>query len=180
MKNRALASRYARALAQTLTTDAEFEATATELDGLSEIIERTPQLRTALENPAVISSSREAILNELRRSAALSQKNSRFLDLMAEHGRLGILPDAVAVFRQLRDERLGIVEAELTTAVPIDGELEKQWQRKLGVLTGRTVRLRKRIDPAIIGGAVARIGSKVYDGSLRSRLSGLRERMIGG
>jgi F-type H+-transporting ATPase subunit delta len=88
------------------------------------------------------------------------------------------MDDISEVFQEIRDDRLGAIAAEITTASPIDAALEQAWMKKLTEMTGRKVRLTKKVNPAILGGAVARIGSKVYDGSLKSRLAELREQLL--
>ena len=169
-----VATRYARALSSAIQSPEEFERVASELQALATLL-GDARVRAALENPAVPRARRLEIIEEVGRAARLLDKTRRFLGLLEEHGRLGAIGEASTAFSALRDEREGIVEAELTTAVPLEGSQAAEWETALGRLTGRKIRLKKRIDPAIIGGAVARIGSTVYDGSLKSRIRNMRQ-----
>jgi F-type H+-transporting ATPase subunit delta len=170
-----VAARYARALAGAIHSSEEFQRIASELQSLARLFETDPFLRGALENPALPRARRLELIGEIVRAAGLADKTKRFLELLEEHGRFAALGDIAEALSALRDEREGIVQADLTTAVPLDEALSRQWEATLGKLTGRTVRLKKIVDPAIIGGAVARIGSTVYDGSLKSRIGNLRQ-----
>src|SRR5262249_52236694 len=158
----AVATRYARALSSAVHSTEEFDRIASELAVLARLFGGDSTLRAALENPAVPAARRTEVLDEAARAIGLADKTRRFLDLLEQHGRLGALGDIAEASSAQRDEREGIVEAELTTAVPLDDSLSNQWESALGRLTGRRVRLKRRVDPAIIGGAVARIGSTVY------------------
>jgi F-type H+-transporting ATPase subunit delta len=180
MKDRVVATRYARALSQTLRTREDLEATSNELDLVSGLLEADARLRSLLESPALPATQRSSIVEEIITAAQLSEKTARFLRLLDEHDRLPLIEEIASSFTLIRDERIGIVEAELTTAVPLDETASAEWQSVLARISGQNVRLKKRVDPEIIGGAVARIGSLVYDGSLKSRLTALRRRMIGG
>ncbi len=179
MTGNPLASRYARALAQALGTDEEFEQTADEIEALSKLLGTDTLVKAAFENPLIPRARRVALLEELSQTAGLSPKTTRLLRLLETHGRLGLVAEMAEAFARIRDERRGVIEAELTTAVPLEDSLSLEWERVLGSVTGLQVRLKKEVDPGIIGGAVARIGSIVYDGSLRSQMAALRQRLIG-
>ena len=97
--------------------------------------------------------------------------------ILAERDRLDILPDLVSVYRERVLEYQKVVQAEVTTAEPLaPGRLE-QLQQRLGAAMGRTVTLTTRVDPALIGGMVTRIGGTVYDGSVATQLAALRQRL---
>src|SRR5437867_1350362 len=129
MKDRAAAIRYARALERALEDDAQLDRTAKELAVVSLI------LRKDADTAAV------------------------FLKLLGDRGHLALLPDIAAAVGRIRDRRLGIVEAEITTAVPLNGDLTARTQETLEKTTGRKVRLAFKTDPALIGGMVAKVGS---------------------
>jgi len=177
MKNRVLATRYARALAHSLETQEEFALAAAELETLAELFASDSLLRATIESPAVALERRATVVREIARAAGLSGKTERLLSLLEEHGRIGLIGDIAGAFRMIRDERQGVVEAELTTAVPLDDDLTRRWEAALSGVTGKKVKLKRNVDPGIIGGAVARVGSVVYDSSLRSQLARLRRRL---
>jgi F-type H+-transporting ATPase subunit delta len=99
--------------------------------------------------------------------------------LLADRDRLGVVPDLLGVYRERLMEHQQVVRAEVTTAAPLPPERVAEIERKLAALTGRTVDMTTNIDPALIGGVVTRIGSTVYDGSIATQLTKLRERLIG-
>jgi F-type H+-transporting ATPase subunit delta len=103
---------------------------------------------------------------------------AKLLLLLADRDRLILLGEVAAAFRQRMMEHQNVVRAEVTTAVPLGPERVAAMQQGLAQATGRQVLLEARVDPAIIGGAVARIGSTVYDGSVTTQLERLRQQLI--
>ena len=97
--------------------------------------------------------------------------------LLAERDRLVILPDVAEAFRQRLLELSNIIRAEVTTAEPLSTERLQDIQRSLSTATGLTVDLTSRVDPAILGGMVARVGSTVYDASVTNHLQRIRQRL---
>jgi F-type H+-transporting ATPase subunit delta len=104
----------------------------------------------------------------------------KLLLVLADRDRFGVFPDLLAVFRERVREHRRILEAEVTTAMPLSAERETQLRQQLTAATGREITLTTRVDPNLIGGAVTRIGTMVYDGSLASQLTRLRERLLAG
>lgn len=99
--------------------------------------------------------------------------------LLAQRSRIGVLPEVVAEFQRLLNERRGIAEADVTTAVPMSEAEQADVKAKLTEITGKQIVLRTKVDPEIIGGLIARIGDQVIDGSARTRLLALRRRLAG-
>jgi F-type H+-transporting ATPase subunit delta len=177
MKDRKLASRYAGALLSVLPDPAQAEATDQFLTALSDAMKESGEFRDVMLDPAFARSSRKAVLRSLVEQQDLPPTVGRFMDTLVDNNRLGALPTVAQVFHEAREEALGIVPAEITTATPLDPPLRERTQATLERLTGSKVRLDCRVQPDLLGGAVTKIGSKVYDGSLRSHLSELRRRM---
>ena len=96
---------------------------------------------------------------------------------MVDNNRVGALPTIAKVFHEYREEAQGIVPAEITTATPLDEGMRARTKNAIEKMMGRKVRLDCKVEPELLGGAVTKIGSKVYDGSLRSHLIELRRRM---
>lgn len=174
MKDRAVALRYARALEAALDGDVEIVRTADELAALARAMEADPVVAEALVNPGIDAKAKRALVDTVAERASLSEKSAAFLRILAEHGRLDLVPQTARLIAGMRDKRLGVVEAEVTTATPLTPDLTDKMKQTLEKTTGRKVRLALKTDPAILGGMVARVGSMVYDGSLRTRLSALR------
>ena len=103
-----------------------------------------------------------------------------FFATLVDNNRIGALDAIAVVFHEERERQQGIVAAEMTTATPISEEMKQRAKGVLERVTGAKVRLTCRVEPAVIGGAVTKIGSTVYDGSLRSQLEQLKRRMAEG
>lgn len=180
MKDRAAAGRYARALEAALDGNADVERAAEDLASVTAVFSADPTSAAALSTPALGMDQRKALLETLVRSLRVTDKTARFLGILLQQERLSLVPEIATAMAAIRDRRLGIVEAEVTTAVPMSGDLTAQTKHMLEHATGRTVRLALKIDPALLGGIVARVGSTVYDGSLRTRLEAMRSQLARG
>jgi len=177
MRDRKLASRYARALLAVFREPQQREAVDTFLRTLAEAIGTSDQLRASLFDPAVPRQARTKALRSLAPAAQLPETVSNFLALLVERNRLSSLTSISQVFHELCEEAAGIVPAEVTTATPLTAELRTRLEAALERTSGLRVRLVCTVEPAILGGAVARVGSRVYDGSLRTQLGRLRKHM---
>ena len=101
----------------------------------------------------------------------------KLLVLLAERDRLVLLPEVLAAYRQRLLDHQNVVRAEITTATPLSADATQAIERDLAQATGRRVTLAAHVDPSIIGGIVARIGSTVYDGSITGQLQRMKERL---
>ena len=180
MRDRKLAMRYARALLSVLEDPAVLEQTDAFLTTLGTAVDSTPDLRARLLDPAVPRSERTKILRGLADRRKLPAAVGNFLATLVDNNRVGALPVVAVVFHEERERRTGVVSAELTTATPLGADLEKRAREAVERLTGQPVRLTCRVEPGLIGGAVTRIGSTIYDGSLRTQLATLKRRMAAG
>lgn len=179
MGNRTMAVRYARALVDVLSDDADLSRVQGELDVVAQILHDDGEIRTALMSSGLSRARKKGLLELLARKADFHPACRRILTMLAESNCLSVFTEMQQAFAGLCDERRKIVAAEVVTAVAIDPGREQDYCRSLERLTGRQVRLQMRIDPAILGGVVTRIGSQVYDGSVRGRLQRLQTRLRG-
>jgi len=177
MKDRKLAVRYARALFAAFPDPHSNEPISRFLTNLGESLGGSRHLRDRLLDPAVARAKRAAVLTDLARQSNLPQGVSNFLSTLVDNNRVPALPAIAAVFEELREEAMGVVPAEITTATPLTDSQRQRAQNAVQKLTGRTVRLTCTVEPDVLAGGVTRIGSKVYDGSLRTQLQQLRRRM---
>ena len=130
-------------------------------------------------HPAIPAARKRAVVEQLlARVPGLSPVLSRLLLLLAERDRLLLLPDVADAYRQRLMDHLQVVRAEVTTAIPLPAERVQALQQGLARATGRQVQLGTRVDQSIIGGAVARIGSTVYDGSVTTQLERLKQKLV--
>ncbi len=179
MTNKTAATRYARALLDVAVQEkANLEAVEQELAAFADLFKAYPLLERVLLNPAVPVPRKRAAVADLTRSAKSSPIVARLLTLLAERDRLVLLPDLLASYRDRLLDYRKVVRAEVTTAAPLPPDRAKALEASLARMTGRTVLLETRIDPSIIGGVVARVGSTVYDGSVTRQLQKMKERLV--
>ena len=167
----ALARRYARALLPAAGGGAL--ALRDEIRALGALVEGHRELRRALLDPALGTELRRRLLAAVAERAAASPLLRRLLDLLATRDRVSLLPGLTEAYGALANEANGIVSAEVVSAVPL---AEAQRQSMAAALGGK-VELRCRVDPGLVGGVLVRVGGTTYDGSVRTRLAGLRRRL---
>jgi len=177
MRDRKLASRYAGALLSVFPDPSQAESTDQFLVALAQAMERSDEFRDLLLDPAFPRSKRKAVLQALVEERGLPRQVSNFLGTLVDNNRVGALRTIAGVFHEYREEAQGIVPAEVTTAMPLDDGMRERTKNAIEKMMGRKIRLDCKVEPDLIGGAVTKIGSKIYDGSLRSHLIELRRRM---
>jgi F-type H+-transporting ATPase subunit delta len=178
MTSKTAAIRYARALFDVARQEhADLAAIERELAGVTDLFEREPTLKKVLLNPAVPVPRKRAAMIELTGLARTSSILGKLLVLLAERDRLILLPDLLASYRQRLADHLKVVRAEVTTATPLPAQQADAIGRRLAAVTGRTVTIETRVDPAIIGGLVARVGGTVYDASVTRQLEKMKQRL---
>lgn len=177
MKDRKLAVRYARALFAAFPDAAQNEPISRFLISLGKSLVESREMLDRLLDPAVSRSKRAAVLTGLAQQSGLPRGVSNFLSTLVDNNRVAALPSIAAVFQEMREEALGIVPAEIITATPLSNDQRQRAQNAVQKLTGKDVRLTCTVEPDVLAGAVTRIGSTVYDGSLSTQLLQLRRRM---
>ena len=178
MTYRAAATRYARALFDVAAKEADLQQVERELADFTGVVSGHEALGRVLSNPAVPAPRKRALVAELLKDAGLSPVVSKLLLMLAERDRMVLLPEIAAAYRLRLMDHAKIVRAEVATAVPLPADRLQALKDGLSAATGRDVHLENRVDPAIIGGAVARIGSTVFDGSITTQLQKLREALV--
>ena len=173
-----VARRYAKALLEIGVAQQTYDALGKELERVADTFARSPELKQTLENPIFPLEKRRHVLDELARRLALSKVVRNFVMLLLDKGRIVALPDIARAHRALVDDHAGRVRATVTTARPLDPQLESRLKSALEKQSGKTVLLDKREDPAIVGGLVTQLGDTVYDGSVRTQLQQLREQLL--
>lgn len=177
MSMRASAARYARALLDVAIKESDPEAAGQDLAAFVELVQRHPDLQRTFTNPVVSAADKRAVVEQLVDRLQPSAPVGKLLSLLATRGRLELLSDVLAVYRERLMEHRHIVQAEVTTAVPLSPERAAQLQQRLAAITGRTVTMTTKVDQALIGGVVTRVGTTVYDGSVATQLAKVRERL---
>jgi F-type H+-transporting ATPase subunit delta len=178
MTSRAAAGRYARALFDVARTERlDLERVDRELADVSAFLAGQETLGRVLSNPAIPASRKRAVMESLLERESLTPVVSRVLLLLADRDRLGLLPAVSEAYRSRLMDHQQVVRAEVTTAMPLQPDRVAALQQGLAQLTGRQVQLQVRVDPALVGGAVARVGSTVYDGSIVTQLEKMKKRL---
>jgi len=180
MSNEAIARRYASALADVTIKDGDSEAVKTELKQWEVLMTANAEFQAVFGNPAVAHSKKEAILEQLLQRAKLSKTAANFLRVLLQNGRLGDLQEINERYAAVLEERSGIVSGEVISAHELASDHRTALTSNLEKLTGRRVKLSFEIDPDLIGGVVTRVGSTVYDASVRTQLENLREQLVNG
>jgi F-type H+-transporting ATPase subunit delta len=178
----AVANRYARALVDIVMASGsplKPEDAVTQLAAAEALIDESPELRTALLTPAIQNSRKRAVMAKLLERIGASPLIRNFIYVVIDHRRIGLIGEIREAFELHLDERLGFVRAEVSSAAPLNAPVSAGLESELSKLTGKRMRLRFDVDPALLGGVVARIGSTVYDGSVRGELRELGRKLAG-
>jgi len=177
MPSRASATRYARALFDVALKESDPVQIEGDLSSFAQLLSQNAELHNALTNPAIPASAKHHIVDALGKRLQMASPAHKLLLLLADRDRLAVMPDLLDVYRERLMEHQQVVRAEVTTAAPLSADRAAQLQKTLGDITGRKVDMTTTVDPSIIGGVVTRIGGTVYDGSIATQLSKLREKL---
>jgi len=148
-----------------------------QLRAVDQMLTSSTELRTALLTPAIQTSRKHAVVARLLEKLGCAPLVRNFIYVIIDHRRIGIFSDICEAFEHVLDERRGVVRAEVVSAAPLGAPQSAGLEAELSRLTGKRMRLRFEVDPDLLGGVVARIGSTVYDGSVRGQLRQLRRRL---
>jgi len=179
MTPRAAAARYARALFDVTRKERlDGEVVLRDLAAFAGLVKEHPELGRAFANPAIPPARKRAVVEQLLALHPVAPPVARLLAMLAERDRLPLIEDLTQAFRTRVMEQLQIVEAEVTTAMALPPDRVSALQQGIARATGRQVHLHTKVDPSIIGGAVTRIGSTVYDGSVTTQLQKLKQQLV--
>jgi len=176
----AVANRYARALADIAFTPSSGldPATATaQLRAFARLPREHADLRNVLLSPAVTASRKHAVVARLGEPMGLHRLVRNFLYVLVDHRRVGMLEEIVGAFEAAVDERMGRVRAQVVSAAVLPVTEQLQIEQQLGAMTGKQVRCDFEVNPDLLGGVSVRLGSTIYDGSVRGRLNALQRRL---
>ena len=173
----ASAVRYARALFDVALKESDPSRVEQELSTITALVKGHPELQNVLESPGVPPMAKKAVVEALIARGQFIPSVGKLLVMLAERDRLTLLDGVLEAFRGRLREQQRVLEAEVTTAIPLEPEQQAALQQRLSAATARQVTVTTKVDPALIGGVVARIGSTVYDGSLATQLVKLKGRL---
>ena len=178
MTQKTAADRYARALMDVaLKEQVDLSRIEAELAAFAALLAGHEGLNKALMNPAVPTPRKRAVVEALLEGRSQLPVVSKLLILLADRDRFPLFHDLLEAYRLRLLDHQQVIRAEVTTATALGSEQARAFEQSLGRATGLTVRLTMRVDPAIVGGVIARIGSTVYDGSVTNHLKRIQHRL---
>jgi F-type H+-transporting ATPase subunit delta len=179
MSLRTSANRYAKALFDVaLAEKNDLAQVDRDLEAVVTMLHENPDLAAAAGRAGVTEAARVSLLEAVADKMGLTPPVKKLLVLLGESRKLNLVPDLAASFRERLLNHQNIVRAEVTSAAPLSPEKTKALQDSLSKVTGKKVDLSVSVDPALLGGVVARIGSTVYDGSVKTQLERMRQQLV--
>ena len=179
MSVQTVARRYASALADVALERGQAREVQEELLAWEKLFQASPMLQEVFRNPTIAMDKKRAVLNKIIERVKPGTTTVNFLKVLLQNQRLTELGEINRKFAEILDVRAGMVAARVTTARSVPESAQQSLHAKLLSLTGKKVRIDFTTDPDLIGGLVTRIGSTVYDGSVRNHLRQIREKMAG-
>jgi F-type H+-transporting ATPase subunit delta len=174
-----LAGRYASALFDLASEAGTVTAVESDLDKLGEALHESAELRALIKNPEVSRAQIGKVVGGIGTYLGLADLTKNFLGVLAENRRIADLPAMIRAFHAIAAAQRGEVTAEVASAHALTDEQVTALEQKLRAREGRTVKLKTRVDPDLLGGLVVTVGSKRIDGSIRTRLNSLAQAMKG-
>ena len=179
MSLRTSANRYAKALFDVaLEEKADLAQIDRDLQAVVAMMKASPELERASGFSSTTEAQRRSLMESVSKAMTLSVPVTKMLVLLARTGKLELIPDLAAAYQERLLAHQNIVKADVTSAAPLSPEKTKALEESLAKVTGKKVELSVGVDPALLGGVVARIGSTVYDGSVKTQLQRMRQELV--
>jgi F-type H+-transporting ATPase subunit delta len=178
MSNRTSAARYARALFEVAQQEGDPVAAGADLTAVVATLSDSEELSRVLARRSLPDGIRHNIVVAVSRKLGVTTHVEKLLGLLAARARLELLPDIAAVYGERLRAHQNLVQADVTTAVPLSAEASARLEAGLQDATGKQITMRVSVDPSLLGGVVARVGTTVYDGSIRTQLKKLRDQLV--
>jgi F-type H+-transporting ATPase subunit delta len=175
---KALAERYAGALVDVAIEKKQADQVKQELANFAALIRESPDLQAFLSNPSIARAAKHSAIDAIVARMGASRTLRNYLFVIVDQRRAGMLIEIEQAFSRLLDARQGITQASVTSATELTKQERAELGAALGKLTGEKVQTHFATDAGLIGGSVVRIGSTIYDGSVRTQLERMRARMI--
>jgi len=179
MSLRTSANRYAKALFDVaLQEKADLAQVDRDLQAVAEMMKGSPDLLLNLKRGSVTDAQRQSLMEAVSKSMSLTAPVTKMLVLLARTGKLNLVPELDASYRERLLSHQNIVRADVTSAAPLSPEKTTALAESLSKVTGKKVEISAGVDPDLLGGVVARIGSTVYDGSVKTQLTRMRQELV--
>jgi len=173
-----IAKRYAKALLELSEASGETEAVKADLDSVAGAFDESAELRSVFLNPNFSDADRREVLKGVIAQSGVKELSAKFMDLLAEKGRFRYIREVAKSYSDLLDLKLGKVKATIVSAEPLgDSDLERVKDR-IRSMVGKEVELDVEVDAELIGGIKTKIGSTVYDGSIKNQLGQVKKALL--
>jgi F-type H+-transporting ATPase subunit delta len=179
VRQRGAARRYAKALLEVALDSGDAEAVRDQLRDFVQVLSDNPELAAALAHPALDLDRKQAVAREVLARLGSSVLVGRLVNLLMTRGRMDLLPDIAEAYAADWNDHRGVLQAEAVTAVALGDAQEKSLAAALATASGRGVELVTSVDPEVLGGVRVTMGGRIYDGTVRGRLQGLRRHLEG-
>jgi F-type H+-transporting ATPase subunit delta len=167
---------YARAFADVVIKSRLDAARSTaELREIASLLNESVDLRRVWENPAIPADQKRRVLDVIAQRDAISKQVRNLVAVLIDHRRVHFLESIIVQLEKELDARMGFAEAQITSARALGDAEKREFEAQVEKLTGKKVRARYGQDPSLLGGAVVRVGSTIYDGSVKGQLERIRE-----
>ena len=176
----AIASRYARALVDViLEQKIDGDTARQQMRAVVEAVHSSDELRRVWDSPAISAEQKRSVLDAVAREMGLAQPIRNFMAVLIDHRRIRMLDDMVRQFEVELDAQLGFAEAQISSARELSGEEKRELEGRVERMTGKKVRAKYVSKPDLLGGVMVRVGSTIYDGSVRGQLEKMRQELSG-
>jgi F-type H+-transporting ATPase subunit delta len=171
-----VASTYARAFADViLDTHLDADRSTAELRAIASLLAESSDLRRVWENPAIPAEQKRRVLDVIAERDGVSKQTRNLVAVLIDHRRIHFLEPIIRQLEKELDARLGFAEAQITSSRPLVDAEKQEFEAQVGKLTGKKVRAHYDEDKSLLGGAVVRVGSTIYDGSVKGQLERMKE-----
>lgn len=176
-----VASMYARAFADVvLGAHLDADRSIAELRTIASLLKESVDLRRVWGNPAIPAEQKRRVLDVIAQQDAISKQVRNLVAVLIDHRRVHFLEPVIVQLEKELDARMGFAEAQITSSRALGDAEKREFQAQVAKLTGKKVRARYGQDPSLLGGAVVRVGSTIYDGSVKGQLERIRAEISGG
>jgi F-type H+-transporting ATPase subunit delta len=173
-----VASTYARAFADVVFgSHLDADRCVAELRAVASLLAESSELRRVWENPAIAAEQKRRVLDVIAERDGISKQVRNLVAVLIDHRRVHFLEPIIRQLEKELDARMGFVEAQITSARELGAAEKGEFESQVGKLTGKKVRARYGQDASLLGGAVVRVGSTIYDGSVKGQLQRIREQI---
>lgn len=179
MSLRTSANRYAKALFDVaLQENADLAQIDRDLQAVADMLKASPDLELNLSRGSVTDAQRQSLMEAVAKAMSLTTQVAKLITMLGKSGRLELVPDLADAYRERLRAHQHVVHADVVSAAPLSPEKTTALEESLSKVTGKKVDISVSVDPELLGGVVARIGSTVYDGSVKTQLAKMRQELV--